>query len=350
MIPETPEAQRERDRCPVCRSPHRQMIERMRQEERAAYTEIYRVLQSDGAISLRWLTRHFTRGHQFLALADGPQLPGWLVGDDSEFQRYRRDQGYCRTIEDLCPHVPAGTVSTCEQVRHPECERFRLHTLRERLIDAEARNASPPLAAPATGAERVALTEPLVPQQSLEVEAKTGQQRGIFSSTVLTIDASQLVIGVPTRLQEAMALVAGDRITVSYQGRVSKYVFETAVRSVREGRVNLEPPGTVGIASRRSPRVPLRDSTVRIRRVEHGNEELTGTALDASMQGVRVVMSMGLPQWERVRVFVSLPDGPLEVDGEVIRVERLGAGQVAHGIYFTSLSQQDTARLRRLGG
>lgn len=349
MIPETPEAQRERERCPVCRSPHRPMIERMRQDERAAYTEIHRILQPDAAISLRWLVRHFTRGHQFAAPSDGPQLPGWLVDDDGELQRYRRDEGYCRTIEDLCPHVPPATVSTCEQVRHPECERFRLHTLRERLIDVEARNASPPLAAP-VGSERVALTEPLVRHQSLEVEVKTGQQRGIFASTVLAIDASQLVIDVPTRLQETMALAAGDRIAVSYQGRVSKYVFETVVRSVREGRVNLEPPGTVGIASRRSPRVLLRDSTVRVRRVEHGNEELTGTAMDASMQGVRVVMSMGLSQWERVRISMSLPDGPLDVDGEVVRVERLGAAQIAHGIYFTSLSQQDTARLRRLGG
>src|SRR5205809_477696 len=242
------------------------MIERLRNEKRAAYAEIYRILPPDASISLRWLVRHFTRGHQFFAPNDGPQLPGWLVEDDNEMQRYRREQGYCRTIEDLCPHVPAGTISTCEQVRHPECERFRLHTLRERLIDAEARNVSPPIAAPA-GAERVALTEPLVPQQRLEVEKKTGQQRGIFSSTVLAMEPSQIVISMPTRLQ-----------------------------------------------------------------------------------GVRVVMSIGLPQWERVRVTVSLPDGPLDVDGEVVRVERLGTGQIAHGIYFTSLSQQDIARLRRLGG
>src|SRR3989442_5336694 len=132
-----------------------------------------------------------------------------------------------------------------------------------------------------------------------------------------------------------MALVAGDRVTVSYQGRVSKYVFETAVRSVREGRVELEPPGTIGIASRRSPRVPLRDTTVRVKRVEQGGEELVGTAMDASIQGVRVVMSTGLPQWERVRVTVSLPDGPLDVDGEVVRVELLGTDHFAIDVQRT---------------
>src|SRR5207245_356667 len=194
----------------------------------------------------------------------------------------------------------------------------------------DVHNAPPPAAAPAD-AERVALTEPLVPQQRIEVEAKSGRQRGIFSSTVLAIEPSQIAISRPARLQEAMALVAGDRVTVSYQGRVSKYVFETAVRSVREGRVDLEPPGTIGIASRRSPRVPLRDSTVRVRRVEHGGEELAGTAMDASMQGVRVVMSTGLPQWERVRVTVSLPDGPLDVDGEVVRVERTTSPSTSSG-------------------
>jgi len=349
VIPETAEAQRERERCPVCRSPHRPMIERMRHADRAAYAEIYRILQPEAGISLRWLVRHFTRGHEFVAPSGDSQLPGWLVEDDNELQRYKREQGYCRTIEDLCPHVPAGTISTCEIVAHPECERFRLYTLRERLIDVEVHNVPPPAAAPAD-AERVALTEPLVPQQRIEVEAKSGRQRGIFSSTVLAIEPSQIAISRPARLQEAMALVVGDRVTVSYQGRVSKYVFETAVRSVREGRVDLEPPGTIGIASRRSPRVPLRDSTVRVRRVEHGGEELAGTAMDASIQGVRVVMSTALPQWERVRVTVSLPDGPLDVDGEVVRVERLGTGQIAHGIYFTSLSPDDISRLRRLGG
>src|SRR5438034_7889041 len=150
------------------------MIERMRHEERAAYAEIYRILPPDASISLRWLVRHFTRGHQFFAPDDGPQLFFFKQKTAYEMQRYRREQGYCRTIEDLCPHVPAGTISTCERVRHPECERFRLHTLRERLIDAEARNVSPPMAAP-VGAERVALTEPLVPQQRLEVEKKIGR-------------------------------------------------------------------------------------------------------------------------------------------------------------------------------
>ncbi len=348
MIPESPEARRERERCPVCRSPHRQMIERMRHEDRAAYGDIYLAVQPDAGISLRLLIRHFTRGHGFVTPQDS-QPPGWLLEDNAEHERYRREQGYCRTIEDLCPHIPPGTISTCEQVAHPECERFRLHTFRERLIDTEARNAVLPVAASAEG-DRVALTEPLVPQQRIEVEARSGARRGIFSSTVLTIDPTQIAISVPTRLSETMALAPGDRVGISYQGRVSKYVFETTVRAVHRNRVDLEPPGAIGIASRRSPRIPLRDSAVRVERVEHWGAELTGTALDASMQGVRVVMSTELLQWERVRVTVSLPDGPLAADGEVVRVELLGAGQVAHGIYFIGLDPQEIARLRRRGG
>src|SRR5207244_10666423 len=123
------------------------------------------------------------------------------------------------------------------------------------------------------------------------------------------MEPSQIVISMPTRLQETLALAAGDRVTVSYQGRVSKSVFETAVRAVREGRVDLEPPGTIGIASRRSPRVPLRDTTVRVKRVEQGGGELVGTALDASLQGVRAVVSIGRAPWARVRASVLLGDG-----------------------------------------
>ncbi len=349
MIQESPEAKRERDQCPVCRSPHRRTIERMRHVDRAAYTEIYRALQPDAGISVRWLIRHFTRGHEFVNPRDDSQLPAWLLEDETELERYMREQGYCQTIEDLCPHVPRGTISTCEQIGHAECERFRLHTLRERLIDAEARNVMPPAAGP-SGGERVTLTEPLVPQQRIEVEMKSGSRRGIFASAVLAIEPSQIAISIPTRLHETLALAPGDRVGVSYQGRVSKYVFETTVRAVRENRIDLDPPATVGIASRRSPRIPLRDSAVRIERVERGREEISGTALDAGVQGVRVVTSTELLQWERVRVTVSLPDGPLSADGEVVRVERLSAGQLAYGIYFISLGPDDLARLRRLGG
>src|SRR3989442_9039009 len=99
------------------------MIERMRHAERAAYAEIYRILQPDDRISLRWLVRHFTRGHEFVAPSGDSKLPGWLVEDDNELQRYKRKQGDCRTIEDLRPHVPSGNIITSAGAAHPECER-----------------------------------------------------------------------------------------------------------------------------------------------------------------------------------------------------------------------------------
>lgn len=348
VIPESPEAQRERDQCPVCRSTLRRAIEHMRYIDRAGYAEIHRALPADAAISLRAVMRHFTRGHESAAPRDVSQLPPWLLDDDTELDLYTHEQGYCRTIEDLCPHVPAGTLSTCDQIGHPECERFRLHLLRERLIDTEMRAALVP-SGPLT-VDRVMMTEPLVPQHRIEVEAPGSSRRGIFGSTVLAIEPTVIAITMPTRLQETLALVAGDRVRVSYQGRISKYVFETAVRAVRENRVDLEPPATIVIASRRSPRIPLRDSVVRITRVERGGEEVTGTALDAGAQGMRVVMAIELSQWERVRVTFSLSDGPLSADGEVVRVERLNRGQVAHGLYFVGLGPDDLVRLRRMGG
>jgi hypothetical protein len=186
--------------------------------------------------------------------------------------------------------------------------------------------------------------------KTIEVEARSGTRRGIYASTVLALEPTKIVISVPTRLHEMLPLAAGDTLAISYQGRVSKYVFETAVRAVKENRVELDPPASVGIASRRSPRIPLRDSSVKVVRVERALEEVSGTAIDASMQGVRAVMPQQLGQWERVRVTVSLPDGPLTADGEVVRVERLADKQISHGIYFVGLSSDNIARLRRLGG
>jgi PilZ domain-containing protein/flagellar protein YcgR len=350
VIRETPEARRERDRCPVCRSPHRQTIERMRRWDRAPYAAVARSVRSLGAdISVRAIMRHFIRGHDHLIPQSDPELPTWLLEDDGEMERYTRDEGYCRTIDDLCPHVPAGTASACAQINHPECERFRLHALMERMLDLEARSAEPE-AAPQQAGERVVLTEPLAPMKTIEVEARSGTRRGIYASTVLALEPTKIVISVPTRLHEMLPLAAGDNVAISYQGRVSKYVFETAVRAVKENRVELDPPASVGIASRRSPRIPLRDSGVKVVRVERALEEVSGTAIDASMQGVRAVMTQQLGQWERVRVTVSLPDGPLTADGEVVRVERLADRQISHGIYFVGLSSDNIARLRRLGG
>lgn len=347
---ESPEARREREACPVCRSPQRRTVERMRRVDQAAYAEIYRYLQSvNDDASLRWVIRHFGRGHDLLSPSDDTQLPAWLFADENELVRYMQQYGYCRTIDDLCPHIPAGTVSSCEQIDHPECGRWRSYTLRERLVDVEARNVAPATPPPATGAP-LSLVEPLVVHQAIEVESKSGPRRGIYASTVLVLEPHLVVIAVPTRLHELLPLAPGDRVSVSYQGRVSKYVFETAVRGVKENRVELEPPASVEIASRRSPRIPLRDSAVKVVRVERGGEELAGTAINASVQGIRVLLPSELVQWERVRVVVSLADGPLTAEGEVVRVEPQSSGEVAHGIYFTGLTADDLQRLQRLGG
>lgn len=350
---ESEAARRERDRCPVCHSAHRRTIERMRRLEHAAYGDIRRYIQSlDDDISLRWLMRHFSRGHDVLGPADDTQLPRWIFEDDSELSRYMEEYGYCRTIDDLCPHVPARAVSSCEAIDNPECERFRRYAVRERVLEVvtalTTQGAASGAAANADAPH--ALVEPLVVNQGLEVESRSGPRRGIFASSVLALQSDAIAISVPTRLHELLPLAAGDRVVISYQGRVSKYVFETTVRGVRENRVEVSHPSAVSIASRRSPRIPLRDSAVRVARMERGGEELTGTVANASAQGLRVVLPSELVQWERVRLTVTLSDGPLVAEGEVVRVERLGSGSVAHGIYFTGLSAEDMARLQRLGG
>lgn len=350
QIEESEEARRERDACPVCRSPQRHSVERMRRMERLAYADIHRYLLVMGEdASLRWVIRHFLRGHDLLSPAGDADLPTWLFDDEEEFERYMHQYGYCRTIDDLCPHIPPRTVSSCEEIGHPECGPWRAYALRERVADLEAhRTAPPPPAAEATGP--LSLVEPLAVNQVLEVEVEKGARPGIYGSAVVAIDASQLVISLPTRLKETLALAPGDRIGVYYQGRVSKYAFETAVRAVQGSRVILEPPVTVGIASRRSPRISLRDSMARVVRMEAGGAEVAGTGIDASARGMRLVLPEELSQWERVRITLQLPDGPLAVDGEVVRVEREAAGRVVHGIYFMGLTPQDIARLRQLRG
>lgn len=349
-VDESEEARREREGCPVCRSLHRHSAERMRRADRLGYPEIHRFLQTVGEdVPLRWVIRHFGRSHdRFSPPSDDMALPPWLFEDEEEFERYMHQYGYCVTIDDLCPHIPSRTPSTCDRIDHPECALWRETVLREKLMDVEALRPVAPVAAPGSDMSgRVALVEPLTANQPLEVEA-AGAHAGIYSSTVVSIDANQLVITIPTRLAETLSLSPGDRLTVFYRGRVSKYGFDTAVRTLHQGRAVVEPPAAVTIASRRSPRIPLRNPQVRLERIEQGGTSVTGRGIDASIRGLRVALPVGLAQWERVRVTVSLPDGPLAVEGEVVRVEPAG-NEVVHGIYFTRLSAEQTARLQKLG-
>lgn len=194
---------------------------------------------------------------------------------------------------------------------------------------------------------RLTLVEPLTATQPLEIE--TAGTRGIFASTVVAVDPNQLVITMPTRHGEPLSLAVGDRLTVFYRGRVSKYGFDTTVRTLRPGHVVLEPPGEVVIASRRSPRIPLRNAPIHLERIEQGGAKVRGRGIDVSVRGLRVGLPLELPQGERVRVTVPLADGPLAVQGEVVRAEPGGPGEIVHGISFTRLSATQVARLRKLG-
>ena len=194
---------------------------------------------------------------------------------------------------------------------------------------------------------RVTLVEPLTVTQPLEIE--TAGARGIYASTVVAVDPSQLVITMPTRHGEPLSLALGDRLSVSYRGRVSKYGFDTTVRALRPGQVIVELPAAVVIASRRSPRIPLRNASIDLERIEQGGAKVRGRGIDVSIRGLRVGLPLELAQGERVRVTVPLPDGPLGVHGEVVRVEPGGRGEIVHGIYFTRLSAKQVARLRKLG-
>ncbi|GEM_PF-1588867 len=351
-IDESGEARREREGCPICKSLHRRSVERMRRVERAGYPDIQRFLQTVGEdVSVRWVIRHFGRGHdRFSPPSEDTEIPAWLYEDEEEFEHYLHQYGYCRTIDDLCPHIAPRSVSTCDRVNHPECGIWRENVLRELVADLEAARPAGGVAAMVgdAGGGRVALVEPLTANQPLEIEIG-GAHAGIYASTVVAIDGNQLLIRVPTRLKETLSVSPGERLTIFYRGRVSKYGFDTTVRALHQGRVAVALPSTVTIASRRSPRIPLRNARADVERIEQGGAQIAGRGIDASIRGLRLVLPIELGQWERVRVTVHLPDGPLTVQGEIVRVEPGSDGEFVHGIYFTGLSPEEVARLRKLG-
>lgn len=95
-IDESGEARREREGCLICKSLHRRSVERMRRVERAGYPDIQRFLQTVGEdVSLRWVIRHFGRGHdRFSPTSEDTEIPAWLYEDEEEFERYMHQYGY----------------------------------------------------------------------------------------------------------------------------------------------------------------------------------------------------------------------------------------------------------------
>ena len=177
----------------------------MRRLEYAAYGDIRRYIQSlDDDISLRWLIRHFGRGHDVLTPADDTQLPRWIFEDDAELGRYMEQYGYCRTIDDLCPHVPARAVSSCEAIDNPECERFRRYALRERVLEAVTRNSATAAAPSATDAPHALVVQLTADAFEATItqglEATDGRTRvSAVIETTYTKLAGRLLAGVVTR-------------------------------------------------------------------------------------------------------------------------------------------------------
>lgn len=186
--------------------------------------------------------------------------------------------------------------------------------------------------------------------QVIEVDPADDLRAGLFESSVVALTPVHMAIALPHRPAETLAVRAGATLRIGYQGQVSKYAFETVVREVGSDVLIVDLPTSVDIASRRANRVSLNRSPVSIQRVERDTEELGGVGIDISAWGMRVILPAALEQWERVRVEVTLPDGPLTVDAQVVRIEEQGPSEIAHGLYYPHLTSDELTRLRLLGG
>jgi len=197
---------------------------------------------------------------------------------------------------------------------------------------------------------RYPLVEPMDPDQTIEVEPVDNPRAGVFQSTVVAVTPVHIAISIPRRRDEPLQVKLGAALRIRYQGQVSKYAFESVVREVGTELVILELPANIDIASRRAERVSLNGASITLVRVEHDAEVVLGAGIDVSAWGMRVILPEPLAQWERVRVVVTLPDGPMMLDAQVVRIEQQGPGDFAHGLYYPHLTSEELSRLRQLGG
>lgn len=197
---------------------------------------------------------------------------------------------------------------------------------------------------------RYPLVESMVPDQPIEVEPVDRPRAGVYQSSVVAVTPVHIAISRPQRRAELLKLTAGATLRVRYQGQVSKYAFESVVREVQPDLVILDLPANIDIASRRADRVTLKGAPITVVRLEHDTEEVRGAGVDVSAWGMRVVLPEPLALWERVRVVVTLPDGPMTLDAQVVRIEQQGPSDFAHGLYYPHLTSEELSRLRQLGG
>jgi c-di-GMP-binding flagellar brake protein YcgR len=197
---------------------------------------------------------------------------------------------------------------------------------------------------------RYPLVEPMVPDQPIEVEPVDRPRAGVYQSSVVAVTPAHIAISRPKRRAELLKLTAGATLRVRYQGQVSKYAFESVVREVQPDLVILDLPANIDIASRRADRVTLKGAPITVVRLDHDAAELLGAGIDVSAWGIQVVLPEPLAQWERVRLIVTLPDGPMTLDAQVVRIEQQGPSDFAHGLYYPHLTSEELSRLRQLGG
>jgi c-di-GMP-binding flagellar brake protein YcgR len=197
----------------------------------------------------------------------------------------------------------------------------------------------------------------LKPGHRVQVRPAGARNGRGHDSTVLEIEATTVLIEVPTREGEPLRLRPGDQVHVSLQAHGRRYSFDTAVQSLHDGPqpgVSLEMPSAVAQHDRREfYRLPIMIHPRYAALTDKDGEEVERVELviaDISGGGLRLRAHRWVPVGTRMRLIFDLGDDEDELDAlaEAVSVDEDGRrGSYRVNARFVEPSRQLEERIVR---
>lgn len=188
------------------------------------------------------------------------------------------------------------------------------------------------------------------PAEQTEAEVRLAGTNVAVSSRVEVVHAG--VISVRPSAGEYVAetiVQPGDAVEVFWRTPEGQRALPAEVLEVQQGAVVRWRLTVTGPAEHSQRRAAVRGRVVVPVEAGHGSVELTGETLDVSEAGLRVQFEgFGVPPepGTTLALTVRFEDAPLQVTGEVIRLQARGARWVM-SIRFVGIAEKEEDRVRR---
>lgn len=184
---------------------------------------------------------------------------------------------------------------------------------------------------------------------------------GNYKSDIQNVTENMIAISVPIKDGQYIPLSKGEKITAIYYANGNVYEFESVVTGRAHDRIPviyLEMPSNIVKVQRRNHvRVPLiADISCALVKKNLTIEQIGSNdidffnafTLDMSGGGIKIVTKRKVSVGDRLLITVSLKDETLNLQGQIIRVEKDFEKRSVCGVNFVDMDNKTTEKLIRI--